>query len=75
MPAQRMDSTIQGAQLRGAGETQCWEKLGDSEKPNEMAYLCGVWDGDKWAEDSMGPPVLSPLHPGWATVSSNWTAW
>lgn len=62
-------------------EHRAREGLRDSQRPNEALGLRGLWDCHKWAEDSVGPPVLPhcpylcpesapPLHPGWATISS-----
>lgn len=72
-----------------AGETQCHGRAQDSEKPNEMMGFGRVWGGTMlsgqrtvWGHLSCSivpTCVLRSLplflHPGWATMSSNWTPW
>lgn len=53
------DTTVQGARLRGSRRNR--EGLGDSEQPNETMGPCGGRDCDKWAGDTVAPPVFCPV--------------
>lgn len=85
LPVQRRDTTVQGTQLKGSRRNTVPGKgLGTLRSQMRQWDLVQEWDCNKWAEASVGLPVLPhhpylcpeyapSLHPGWPTISSTGT--